>query len=832
MLLLTNISFIMKKLIRIHLQVRFIIVFLLLPILSQAQLATSTAPKDSTGAAIPTAIKTVSIIQNIEEANTELKSIRRKIRVKKAIKEIDSLFPISSKTLKIKLQEKEKFVRSNPNRQKINNLIKKWNSYRDYFNNWQGLINEEVQRNAVMQEVVGFNEKVWELTYDQAKKEKVPLEVLRSVRVVWNDFRSINRLITEESNKYLLLESRINQEKGKVNKTIDELSNLKDSHVYDLLYLRHPPLWRAQTEDIANNEEGPEGSQLKEGASDTIDFISTNEHNIYIYIIIVISIVLLIRFLRHTFLKYPFNEENGDLQNAKDIVVNHHIAIIIFTSLFIGNFYFFNAPLLFKNIVVLILLVLCIWVVKPYMYKRFKNIIYFLIAFYVLDSAKTYIWFNSFEYRWYLLLESGLVMTALYVFTHPYLKIRKMKIGRFGKLLINMTPLVYALVAISIISNILGYTNLSDLTLKISTQSGVFTLVFYGVLLIAGGVSTGLIHRHYSTNESYDPIQKLKLELKLLQVIRVVAFITWFLFFLQMVDLLEVFTQKTTDSLNEPYKFGNVTITVGAVLEFVIILCVSFLMTSIVSFLFSSGDVSVRLIKLPKGVPAAISLVIRYFIIAMGIVLALSSLGIDLSKFNLMAGALGLGIGFGLQTVISNFVSGLILVFERPIHVGDTVEVNNLLGTVDRIGIRSSSVITYDGAEVVVPNNNLIANDLINWTLSDSIKRMEVLVGVTYGSDPNKVLEILNRVATENKNVLQDPGPQALFSEFADSSLNFKLRFWVHFELGLQTKSDVSISIYNEFAKHGIEIPFPQQDVYIKDLPESIKSIKKPDSKS
>ena len=255
MLLLTNISFIMKKLIRIHLQIGFIIAFLLLPILSEAQIATSTAPKDSTGAAMPTAIKTVNIIQKIEEANAELKSIRRKIRVKKAIKEIDSLFPISSKNLKTKLQEKEKFVRSNPNRQKINNLIKKWSSYRDYFNNWQGLINEEVKRNAVMQEVVSFNEKVWELTYDEAKKEKVPLEVLRSVRVVWNDFLSINRRITEESNKYLLLESRINQEKANVNKTIDELSNLKDSHVYNLLYLRHPPLWKDKTEDIANNEE-------------------------------------------------------------------------------------------------------------------------------------------------------------------------------------------------------------------------------------------------------------------------------------------------------------------------------------------------------------------------------------------------------------------------------------------------------------------------------------------------------------------------------------------------------------------------------------------------
>ncbi len=190
-----------------------------------------------------------------------------------------------------------------------------------------------------------------------------------------------------------------------------------------------------------------------------------------------------------------------------------------------------------------------------------------------------------------------------------------------------------------------------------------------------------------------------------------------------------------------------------------------------------------------------------------------------------MAGALGLGIGFGLQTVVSNFISGLILVFERPIHVGDTVEVNNLLGTVNRIGVRSSSVTTFDGAEVVVPNNNLIANDLINWTLSDSIKRVEILIGTKYGSDPNQILKILMDAAMTSKDTLKSPAPQALFSEFGDSSLNFKLRFWVHYEVGLQAKSDISIAIYNMFAKHGIEIPFPQQDVYIKDMPSRIKKI-------
>jgi small-conductance mechanosensitive channel len=464
-------------------------------------------------------------------------------------------------------------------------------------------------------------------------------------------------------------------------------------------------------------------------------------------------------------------------------------------------------------------LVVAIPMVQPYMYKRFKNIIYFVLLFYILDSAKTYIWFSSPQYRMYLLFEALFVALVLFTFTRPYIETRKMKIGKFGLLLIRMTPVIYGLLLTSVISNILGYTNLTDLTLKIGTQSGVATLIFYGMLMSAEGVSTGLIHRFFNTQESFDYGRKLRIELKALQIIRVGAFILWLLVFLRMVDLLSPVTEFFTDVLVEPHIVGSISFTLGDVLLFVLILSVSFMMTSLISFLFDSSEVSISLIKLPKGVPAAISMVIRYFIIAFGIVLALSSLGIDLSKFNLMAGALGLGIGFGLQTVVSNFISGLILVFERPILVGDTVEVNNLLGKVNRIGVRSSSISTFDGAEVIVPNNNLISNDLINWTLLDNIKRVEILVGTTYGSDPNQVLEILLDTVSKNKDALKDPAPHALFSDFGESSLNFKLRYWVNYEVGLQSKSDISIGIYNQFAKHGIEIPFPQRDVNFKNMP-------------
>jgi small-conductance mechanosensitive channel len=793
--------------------------WLLLPLFSAAQLSQTGNLTDSTRVQ-PQAIPVINIIQKIEEANLEIKNVNRRIRSKGSVLQIDSLYAAYEKFIKVEKERVEAFMKANPNRQKIINSTNKWDGYYDQLNSWESKINGVSERNVILLEGVQFNERTWELTYQNAVSEKVPLEVLSSIKVVWNDFKEIHKNIVDQNNKYLLLETKINKLKIIVDQVIDELMTLKESEVYDLFYLRHPPLWQTSFKESDKNDlEKTEVESIPENVERIIQFFRTSESSIYLFILIVACIVFLIMLTKRTFEKYEFNEEDGDLQNAKDIILNHAVENSIFLSLVIAILFFKNLPMLLNDILGLLILIFAIPVVKPYMYKRFKKIIYFVVLFYILDSLKTYFWFSSPQYRIYLLIEALIVAAVLFAFTHPYLEIRKMKIGKFGMLLIRLTPVVYAFVLISIVSNILGYTNLTDLTLKITTQSGVFTLLFYGILMISGGLSTGLIHRYYNSGNSIDHEKKFKLEIKVLHIIRVLAFIFWLLLFLEMIDLLAPIRQFLNDILNEPYQIGSIMFSLGDILRFIFILAVSFLITSFISFLFESKEVSVQIIKLPKGVPAAISLVIRYFVIAFGIVLALSSLGIDLSKFNLMAGALGLGIGFGLQTVISNFVSGLILVFERPIHVGDTVEVNNLLGTVNRIGVRSSSIVTYDGAEVVVPNNNLIANDLINWTLSDSIKRIEILIGTTYGSDPNQILKILTDEVAKNPDALKNPEPLALFSEFGESSLNFKLRYWVHFEAGLKSKSDISIGIYNQFAAQGIEIPFPQQDVHIKNMP-------------
>jgi small-conductance mechanosensitive channel len=207
----------------------------------------------------------------------------------------------------------------------------------------------------------------------------------------------------------------------------------------------------------------------------------------------------------------------------------------------------------------------------------------------------------------------------------------------------------------------------------------------------------------------------------------------------------------------------------------------------------------------------------------MGFFLAMTSLGIDLTKISILAGALGVGIGFGLQNIFNNFISGLILLFERPIHVGDVIEIGSLRGAVTRIGVRSSTIKTPTGAEVLVPNGDLIAKEVINWTLSDRRRRIEITVGVAYRTPIEKVLELLMRESGDMEEILDDPQPLAVFSNFGESSLDFVLYAWVeHYEDTLTVASALRQRIYSSFKAEGIEIPYPQRNLHLFSVNESI----------
>jgi small-conductance mechanosensitive channel len=257
---------------------------------------------------------------------------------------------------------------------------------------------------------------------------------------------------------------------------------------------------------------------------------------------------------------------------------------------------------------------------------------------------------------------------------------------------------------------------------------------------------------------------------------------------------------------------GSISISVGGVLEFFLVVWLAHLLSRFLRFVLQE-DVYPR-IDLAPGMSYAASSLLNYIILALGFLAALGVLGVDYNKVSVLVGAFGVGIGFGLQSIVNNFVSGLILLFERPVHVGDTVEIGELLGTVRRIGIRASVVHTLQGADIIVPNSQLVTDKVTNWTLSDRMRRVDLPVGVNYGAEPKKVIELLEQTARAHPDVLPEPAPRALFMGYGDSSINFELRVWPRqFNQAVQVKSDLAAAVYDAVQASEMSFPFPQRVV-------------------
>ncbi|MBI3796906.1 MAG: mechanosensitive ion channel [Deltaproteobacteria bacterium] len=252
---------------------------------------------------------------------------------------------------------------------------------------------------------------------------------------------------------------------------------------------------------------------------------------------------------------------------------------------------------------------------------------------------------------------------------------------------------------------------------------------------------------------------------------------------------------------------GSQRLTLGLVVAAIGVVGISYLASSMLQSLLLSEDGLIGP-EVETGVRVAVARLVHYVLASVGFVVALAVLGVDLTKMTLLASALGIGIGFGLQTVVSNFVCGLTLLFERPLRVGDTIEFGGRRAKISKIGLRSTTVRRSDQADIIVPNTELITHRVINWTLTDRYARITIPVRAVYGSDIPLVMQTLKECALAHPGVMKNPEPRILFRNFAGSALDFELHAWiVEVDNRLQIESDLHQEIARRFRQASIETP-------------------------
>jgi potassium-dependent mechanosensitive channel len=497
-------------------------------------------------------------------------------------------------------------------------------------------------------------------------------------------------------------------------------------------------------------------------------------------------------------------------------VLSHPVSAAIILTLFSTLFTFPDRPVIFRELSFYVIALPLIHILSILLEKKYHMYLYsfgVLIIFYmllILFPTETVI------YRFLLLFIATAEIALLSLFLVNFDK--KHELSKIqNRLLTIFVSLLLGLAVIGFISNLTGNLILTEIiifavffTIFNGLVLGITTLLFNG--LIVTGIDTAHGQRLNIFRTQGEVIKR-----KSIHLLNLSAVFIWVLLMLQSFHLLAPVYDGISSFLTYKITLGSASFSLDSILIFFVVIYIGIVLANLLRVVLEE-DVLNRF-TLSKGLPHTIAMLVKYALVTGGFFFAVNAAGIPVDKLTIILGAMSVGIGFGLQNIFNNLVSGLILLFERPIQLGDTVQVGQLTGNVKAIGLRSSNVITFDGAEVIVPNGQLVSNELINWTLSDQKRRIEIVVGVAYNSDPELVHRLLSDILNNHAELVRDPEPLVFFSALGESSLNFTLLFWIaDYIHNRRIKSEILFSIFRVFKENGIEIPFPQRDLHLRSV--------------
>jgi len=598
----------------------------------------------------------------------------------------------------------------------------------------------------------------------------------------------------------------------KIDQLLTQIDAIQKSRQEELLLKKYPPIYKL---DHFNFSSYRLKKYLDDFSTKNLQvlrrFYHQNQTEIFYYFIflfILIAILLSIRNKSSAFLKLKLNF----YQDSTLKILRRPISLAFIFWIYSSKMFFKIQPPFISDLSILLLIVPLIDILI-HLSKKGRNYMVVISGLFLLRFMH-YVFPMASPINRYILLIMGTI-EVIFLFRLLRNLNLKVKANPIFHKVINFIILFHLVSAsIGLLTVFTGHLRIAEIAIDLPITN---TLV--GILLIISSVTLiGLIHLFIDQNQNrlINFIRKRKEEMKtkVAATIMVIAVLLWLNYILQILHVDKAFYGFMDKLLSDNISIGNISFTLWKVLLFFFIIWISVLISGGIKVVLE--DDFLKKAKLKKGVPRMISVVARFSLITIGIIFAVSAVGMPLNQITIIFSAFSVGIGFGLQNIVNNFVSGIILLFERPVQIGDTIEVGTLIGTVKSMGIRSSNVRTFDGAEVVVPNANLISNEVINWTLSDRKRRIEIISGVAYGSDVHKVQKLLLGILDQHPDILKKPEPLVLFNDLGESSLDFRLLFWTeNFDNWIIIKSEVIFMIHDTLYREGISIPFPQRDLHI-----------------
>ncbi len=757
------------------------------------------------------------IANETERLNGRFSEIGKILLKKGKLPQIDSA--LVQMTSKVEEQRDLTLIDSVDNSyREIETKLRKWLLLKKEVDGYKSIVRERLDElQEISTELFTYLE-LWDITRDEAIKREVSTDVISSIDSVSFTLHSIIDQNNLRADSVFLIQKNITNIILIIDDMVSELKLREYQLKRGYFVIDSPPIWKAKdslynsqlalqtdTVSIAKLYINDIKDGLKSDKEILSDYLKSNIPSLLFQLLTFILLFIGIIILRKKELGRQLN-----VDNKKDhqfiIVIEHPIISVLTLGTLITLFYYVNRPFVFGELAAVILIICSIVLLPKLTNKSLRPLLILSFIAYIFYLFLNYLPQNDFIIR--LVLYVNLVLMLIVLLRIKFSGSFKDLFNANWMHLFRLVLLFYLLlIVIGLIANTIGSVNL---TMAISSgilQSTVLVFIVALFIKILVNISLMILKtRHGSSIVTISALIEM-INVRVRPMLELFGLALWSVFTLRGFKVFDDIADFVISLFSAEWNIGSIKISIGDILSFFLILFITFLISKIISKVLKDEWV---IKTMPKGTSSGLSMVTRIIVVLIGMYLAVTSAGIDIGKLGFIVGALGVGIGFGLQTIVLNFIAGLILAFERPINIGDIIMADMEMGEVTDIGVRASKIKLYDGSEVIIPNGDLISKKVTNYTLSDYRRRSKILVKTSLHADPNEVIEILTNSATQNAKTLDDPLPKTYFKGFVDSSLDFSLLYWTQFDDKFSTDSEIALDIYNLLKEKGIHLPIPK----------------------
>ena len=785
------------------------------PEVKQPAPAAPEAAASPKAAAPPSAVQpalAVIAVQDIpveaDRLMTALRALEERIAPTGTTRDIEAKLPAMAQRIADAQLETKDHLGAASSMTVLTNLADLWLGIQGELKTWADRLRARgVEIGAILDQLATLAD-TWTRARDAAVRAKAPPALLERAAAALRAIAATEAAASARRTALLNVQVKIGEQLALAEAASTQVAQVMSADMYTLLQRDGPPVWQTW-------REGPSlagmSTRVRESAAPQVDlvvrFFTDRVRSTAVQVGLFVIFLFFALVARQRVRRWEADGSADPMLRALDLPVS--TALIV--TLMMTEVLYVRPPMVVTNLIGVVLLVPLVRILSRITAPASTAAIWLTAAVFALSRIRDIAFQNAPAAEHYTLLLIGVAATTALVWLW---RRNALVVGSY-RLPEPLAWLGMAALAASVAFGAFGYLRLARLLGGGVLRGGYLALGLYAGAVVAVAVFAYLLRVWPLARLRMIAKDHMLFERRAAIVIGWVAAILWLREELHWFALLDAVESLGLAVLDYRVTRGFVSLSLGDVLAFIATVWFAFLVSRFVRFALEE-DVFPRL-SMARGLPYAISSLLHYVILVLGFLAAVGAMGVDLNRVTLLTGAFGVGVGFGLQTIVNNFVSGIILLLERPIQVGDAIQMTDLDGEVRRIGIRSTTVHTWRGAEVIVPNATLISGNLTNWTLSDRTRRFELMVGVAYGSDPQRVIDLLREAAVSVTGVLKNPGPVVLFQSFGDSALNFEVRAWTaRFEEWAAIHSQVAVAVNNALNAAGIAIPFPQRDVTLR----------------